>query len=126
MLLLIGLASLPYLIAVSSRGPGLSPDSLTYFHIASDLIRNWGTRQTIFPPGYPALIAAVTKLGSSLNLAAAIVNYLCLCAFIYCVYGICGTLPLSLTAAVLVMLFLGLAGPAGGLIVGYGLYLIIA
>jgi hypothetical protein len=105
-LLMIGLGSLPYLIAVSSRGPGLSPDSLTYFRIASDLIRNGGTSMTIFPPGYPALIAAVTKLGSSLNLAAAIVNYLCLCVFIYCVYEICRTLPLSLTATVLVMLFL--------------------
>src|SRR5215216_5274244 len=75
------------------------------FQMALNLIRNGGTSITIFPPDYPALVAAVTKLGSSLNLAAAIVNYLCLCFVIYCVYGICRTLPLSLTAAILVMLF---------------------
>jgi 4-amino-4-deoxy-L-arabinose transferase-like glycosyltransferase len=62
------------------HGPGMSPDSVTYLSAARNLASGHGytdfTGQALtnFPPGYPALVAVMNVLGTSLATAARIVN----------------------------------------------------
>ena len=56
-------------MAATTRGPGIEPDSVEYFSAATSLAEHGtletldGTTLTLFPPGYPALIAAPVWVG---------------------------------------------------------------
>lgn len=62
------------------RGPGLSPDSLGYLEVARNLASGSGLRTASGAewvaqgPGYPVALAAVSVMGSSVELAARLVN----------------------------------------------------
>src|SRR4051794_7209354 len=80
---LAALAGIAVLIA-TREGPYLSPDSVTYYSMARHLARGdgvsdfSGTATTVFPPGYPLVLAAGLRLHLTLDAAAKLCNTLCI------------------------------------------------
>jgi len=80
--LTVGLAILAAVATwiATRHGPGMSPDSVTYLSAARNLASGHGysdfTGQALtnFPPGYPALVAVMKVLGTSVATGARIVN----------------------------------------------------
>ncbi len=70
-------------LVATRHGPGMSPDSVSYFAAARNLVAGRGyadfTGQplTTFPPGLPVLLAAGDRLGMSLATASRLLNAAC-------------------------------------------------
>jgi hypothetical protein len=81
LVLLAMLSGAALVLEASHLGPGLSPDSLTYALLARSLARGDGFRllgapETHFPPGYPAVLAALGATGPTLLGAARVLHAL--------------------------------------------------
>lgn len=84
-LLLAVLAAWPALLVLlaTARGPGISIDSVSYVSAAQSFASTGGFTAfdglplTIFPTGYPALLALLTRVGLSLDAAVVGLNVVC-------------------------------------------------
>lgn len=96
------------------RGPGISPDSVTYASAARSLATAGhltiysGQPLTSFPPGLPVLLGLVAKVGLDIQVAAVVLNLFSLIAVVVATYLLTvealGSFVLGLLAAAVVAL----------------------
>jgi len=103
---LVGILSL----LASRHGPGISPDSVTYLstaqhlHQYGELTNLFGVPLTVFPPGYPIILAGAAWLGISLQGAVVALNVLAGVGAVIVSYHLSARSLGSQTAALLIAL----------------------
>ncbi len=115
---LVATAGCATLIATRS-GSYLTPDSVTYWSMARHLARGEGavdftrTPTTVFPPGYPIVLAGLLRLRMSLGAASRVLNAASIATFVWLAWQLlrrhmrsfavafAASVPLALSAALL-------------------------
>lgn len=110
--LLLALVPTVLIVVAASAGPGVSPDSTSYLAAAHSLaesgrLTDWnGEPLTLFPPGYPLILAAVHSLGVPFVAAGVLINCVACSGIVVISYLIArivaSSIPFGLSVAALV------------------------
>lgn len=86
-------AATALLVLVAAReGPGITPDSVTYASAARSLAQSGalttytGETLTIFPPGYPGILASMIAAGVDLESGVVVLNAVCAALSVWLAY----------------------------------------